>query len=53
MEAGVSHSGSAVVNPLPGVNGQTTNLNCERKLDWVLGASTDMRALVISCPAPG
>ena len=24
-----------------------------RKLDWVLGASTDMRAWIMSCPAPG
>ena len=24
-----------------------------RKLGWVLGASTDVRAWVMSCPAPG
>ena len=24
-----------------------------RKLDWVLGASTDVRAWIMSCPAPG
>ena len=29
MEGGVSHSGSTVVNPLPGVSGRTTNSNCE------------------------
>ena len=23
-----------------------------RKLDWVLGASTDVRAWIMSCPAP-
>ena len=24
-----------------------------RKLDWVLGASTDVQAWIMSCPAPG
>ena len=29
LEGGVSHSGSAVVNLLPGVSGQIANPNCE------------------------
>ena len=24
-----------------------------RKLDWVFGASTDVRAWIMSCPTPG
>ena len=44
MEGGVVHSDSAVANPLRELVGELLTRIENRKLDWVLGASTDVRA---------
>ena len=51
MEGGFFHSGSAVVNPLLGVNERTVNPNDE-PLEMVLGSSTNVRAWIMSYLAP-
>ena len=53
MEGGVSHSGSAIVDPFQELAGKLLTRITNRKLDWVLGASTNVRTWVMNCPNPG
>ena len=54
MYGGTSPSGGEkpLLVPLELVGKPLTRI-VNRKLDWVFGASTDVRAWVMSCPAPG
>ena len=53
MEGGVSHSDLAVVNPPSGVVGEPLTPIVNRKLDWIFGVNTDVRAWIMSYLAPG
>ena len=52
MEGGVSHSGLVVVIPFRELVSKPLTRVANRKLDWVLGASTDVRAWIMSCLVP-